>query len=99
MSRKGDALREAGRVGEDVVRARLATYLGGAAAILAGCLTLVVLVALALIGTGPGLVGSVLLIPVVALLAGLVARAATRRLSVAAIAAFAARRVARRRGR
>lgn len=100
MSGRGrDVARAAGRVGEEIVRARIAFYLGGAAALTLGGLTLLVLLVLAVAGAGPGLGASVVIVAAAALLGMLAARAVVKRISVATVTALAGRLIARQRRR
>ena len=96
MNRR-DALGRAGRVGEDIVKARLAVYAGVGAAAVVGGLALLVVVVLALTGAGPGLGASAVIVVAAAVLGGALARVLVMRLSVLALVAFAARRLGRRR--
>jgi hypothetical protein len=97
--RRREVARAAGRVGEEIVRARIAFYLGGVAAVTFGGLALLVVLVLAIAGTGPGLGPSVLIVAAVALVGALGARAVVRRVSVATVTALAGRLIARQRRR
>lgn len=92
-------LGRAARVGGDVVRHRVAAYAGVAAAVVGGSVALLVVVAMALAGVGPGLGTGALIVGGVALVAALVARTTVRRVPLGALAMFVARRIARRAGR
>ena len=99
MGRRRELGRLAAETGFDVVRGRVAVYAGVVVALAAGGLALLGCLIAALAGAGPGLDTGALIVIGTAIGAGLLARALVNRVTVGAIAALIARRVARRRRR
>jgi hypothetical protein len=87
------------RTGVALVRRRVASVAGMAAAAVGAVFALGGCAIAALLGNGPGFLGLIAIVIAAALVFGLVARAIVSRIDVAVAAAFIARRLAGRRRR
>lgn len=89
----------AARMGTEVVQRRIAHFAGMAAAVIGAIFALGGCAIAAVLGSGPSLLGLVLIVAGVALVCGLVVRTVINRLDVIALGAMAARRATRTRRR